>query len=88
MLLQMKQRPDVDNPRNYPPEIIEELEELLLSGGPSVPDPKREDFYDLENHGRTFFIYVSPKTGRVTLLGTWLHAMPPSELADCATACE
>jgi hypothetical protein len=88
MLLQMKQRPDVDNLRNYPAAIIEELEELLLSGGSALPDPKRKDFYDLENHRRTFFIYTSPKTGRVTLLGTWLHAMPASELADCATASE
>lgn len=88
MLLQMKERPDVDNLRNYSPEIIKELEELLLSGGSSVPDPKRKYFYDLQDDRRTFFIYVSPTTGRVTLLATWLHAAPVPEFADCATACE
>jgi hypothetical protein len=86
MLLQMKERPDVDNLRNYPAAIIEELQELLLSGGSALPDPERKDFYDLENHGRTFFIYTSPKTGRVTLLATWPHLVPVSEFADCATA--
>ena len=88
MLLQLKQRPEVDNLRNYPAEIIKELEELLLSGGPSVPDPKRDGFYDLTSHRHTFFIYISPKTARVTLLGTWLHAMPAFERADRAAACD
>jgi hypothetical protein len=88
MLLPMKERPDVDNLRNYPPEIVKELKELLLSGGSSVADPKRKYFYDLENDRRTFFVYISPATARVTLLATWLHAAPVSEFADCATACE
>jgi hypothetical protein len=30
MLLKIKHRPDVDNLRNYPAEIIKELEELRL----------------------------------------------------------
>ena len=33
MFLRMKPLPGVDNLRNYPAEIIKELEELLLSGG-------------------------------------------------------
>jgi hypothetical protein len=73
MLLRMKQLPGVDNRRNYPAEIIKGLEELLLSGGSALPDPKREGFYDLENHERTFFIQISPITGRVALLATWLR---------------
>lgn len=67
----MKQLPGVDNLRNYPAEIIKELEELLLSGGSALPDPKRKGFYDLENYERTFFIYTSLTTGRVVLLATW-----------------
>jgi hypothetical protein len=65
----------VDNPRNYPAEIIKELEGLLLSGGSALPDPKRKGFYDLENHERTFFIQISPITGEVTLLATWRKAL-------------
>jgi hypothetical protein len=71
----MKQRPAVDNLRNYPAEIIKELEELLLSGGSALPDPKRKGFYDLENYDRTFFIQISSITGKVVLLATWRKAL-------------
>jgi hypothetical protein len=67
----MKQLLSVDNLQNYPAEIIRELEELLLSGGSALPDPKRKGFYDLESQERTFFIHVSSMTGRVALLATW-----------------
>jgi hypothetical protein len=73
MFLRMKQLPGVDNLRNYPAEVIKGLEELLLSGGSALPDPKRKGFYDLENHERTFFIQISSVTGRVVLLATWLR---------------
>ena len=73
MFLRMKHRPAVDNLRNYPAEIIKELEELLLTGGSALPDPKRKGFYDLENHERTFFIQISSVTGRVVLFATWLR---------------
>src|ERR1700704_1256153 len=81
MFLRMKQLPGVDNLGNYPTEIIEELKELLLLGGLAFPDPKRKDFYDLENLERTFFIHISPKTGRVGLLATWLRAA--IEFTEC-----
>ena len=71
----MKQLPGVDNLRNYPAEIIKELEELLLSGGSALPDPKRKGFYDLENYERTFFIQISSITGKVALLATWRKAL-------------
>ena len=74
----------MDNLRNYPAEIIKELEELLLSGGSALPDPKRKDFYDLENLGRTFFIHISPKTAKVILIATWPHIVPVAEFAHCA----
>ena len=72
MLLKIKHRPDVDNLRNYPTEIIKELEELLLSGGSALADPKRKDFYDLENLGRIFFVHISSTTAKVMLIATWL----------------
>jgi hypothetical protein len=71
MFLRLKQLPGVDNLRNYSAEIIKELEELLLSGGSALPDPKRKGFYDVENYERTFFIRILPITGRVGLLATW-----------------
>jgi len=73
----MKRLPGVDNPRNYPAEIIKELEELLLWGGSALPDPKRKGFYDLENCERRFFIQISPISGKVALLATWRKALFP-----------
>ena len=75
MFLRLKRLPGVDNPRNYPAEIIKELEELLLWGGSALPDPKRKGFYDLENYDRTFFIQISSITGKVVLLATWRKAL-------------
>jgi hypothetical protein len=71
----MRLRAGAENPRNYPAEIIKELEGLLLSGGSALPDPKRKGFYDLENHERTFFIQISSITGKVVLLATWRKAL-------------
>jgi hypothetical protein len=75
MFLRMKQLLSVDNLQNYPAEIIRELEELLLSGGSALPDPKRKGFYDLEGQQRTFFIHVSSVTGRVALLAMWQNTL-------------
>jgi hypothetical protein len=75
MFLRIKRLPGVDNLRNYPAEIIKELEELLLRGGSALPDPKRKGFYDLENYERTFFIHISPITRKVVLLATWRKAL-------------
>jgi hypothetical protein len=75
MFLRMKRLPSVDNLRNYPAEIIKELEELLLWGGSALPDPKRSGFYDLENYERTFYIQISSITGKVVLLATWRKAL-------------
>src|SRR5712692_9269311 len=75
MFLRMKRLPGVENPRNYPAEIIKELEELLLLGGSALSDPKRKGFYDLENYERTFFIQISSETGKVVLFATWRKAL-------------
>jgi hypothetical protein len=74
MFLRMKRLPGVENLRNYPAEIIKELEELLLWGGSALPDPKRKGFYILEDYERTFFIQISSITGKVVLLATWRKA--------------
>src|ERR1700731_4675744 len=74
MFLRMNRLPGVDNLRSYPAEIVKELEELLLWGGSAAPDSKRKGFYELENHVRTFFIQISPITGKVVLLAAWRKA--------------
>ena len=84
MFLRMEQLPGVDNPRQYPTELIEELEKLLLSGGSASSDPKRKGFYDIESPERTFFIHISPTNGRVGLLATWHRSEDAVEHASCA----
>ena len=82
MLLRLEHLSGVDNARNYPPEMIKELEQLLLAGGSASPDPRRKHFYDLENRDRTFFIHISPITGRVVLLAVWLRPSCAVDLTD------
>jgi hypothetical protein len=79
----MNQLQSVENVRGYPAAIIKELEELLFWGGSALADPKRKDFYDLQNRDRTFFIHVSSITGRVALLATWLHVGRAPDLTNC-----
>jgi hypothetical protein len=54
MLLRLEHLSGIDNVRNYPTEIIRELERLLLEGVSASPDARRNNFYDLESRGRTF----------------------------------
>jgi hypothetical protein len=87
MFLRMEQLSGVDNPRHYRTEIVEELQELLLSGSSALPDPKRKSCYNLENHERLFFIHISPNRGTAALIATWLlRSQGTVEPADCAEA--
>jgi hypothetical protein len=69
-LEQEQQRP-IHNRQNYPADIVGRLEKLLVEGVSARQDPKRRNFYDIENADRVFFIYLSPLNGSVTLLATW-----------------
>ena len=70
-MLRMERRPSIDNPRNYPAEVVDHLGRLLVEGASVREDPRRKNFYDVEHADRTFFIHVSPSNGRVTLLAKW-----------------
>jgi hypothetical protein len=90
MLLRIEHLSGVDNVRNYPFEIIHELEHLLRTGAPVVPDPRRKGFYDLKSHERIFFIHISPVTGRVLLLATWFRSasgMDHSDRTEAQSGC-
>jgi hypothetical protein len=68
---QQKQPLDIENLRNYPAEVVEELRRLLASDAPARPDPHRADFYELDGPTRVFYVHVSPAIGSVLLLGIW-----------------
>ena len=73
MHLRMEHLSGVENARHYSPETIKELEQILRAGGYAFPDPRRKHFYDLMAQDRTFYIFISPVTGRVELLAAWLR---------------
>jgi len=84
MLLRLKEDPRIDNLRSYPTDIVEKLRALLVAGAQAYPDPRRKQFYDVENGSRIFYIHLSP-TGKVWLLATWLkHSQPMAAAKDAA----
>ena len=71
MFLKIANDLNIENLNDYPTEVVSQLEELLASGVEARLDPKRKNFYDVENVGRGFFIHASPPSGNVMLLATW-----------------
>lgn len=72
MLIRLNHKPVIDNLRNYPQSIVDRLALLLGDGALANPDPHRPGFYDVADGERVFFIHISPVTGRVWLLASWL----------------
>lgn len=61
----------IENARLYPPEVVDRLYTALSNGAELHVNESRTNFYDLNAEGHTFFIYISPPTGNVTLIATW-----------------
>jgi hypothetical protein len=72
MLLQINDQTRIEDPRQYGSEAVNDLRTLLTAGGRAHRDPHRENFYEIENDGRTFYIYISPNSGEVVLLARWI----------------
>jgi hypothetical protein len=86
MILQLSGKPIVENLRNYPPSAVERLRALLTDGAVAEPDIQREGFYDVKDGDRVFFIHISPVSGKVILLASWLEETLPSPPAHSAAA--
>ena len=61
----------IEDPRKHSPEMVEALRCLLDSDAAARPDPKRPDFFELDNGALTFYVHISPISGRVLLLAAW-----------------
>ena len=48
----------IEAPRNHSLETQERLRQLLDSGAPARPDPKRPDFFEIEDQTQAFYIHV------------------------------
>jgi hypothetical protein len=73
LMVQVKERARIENPRNYASGAVEQLRHLLQIGSPAKRDPHRENFYELESNGEVYFIHISPISGNVVLLAKWLR---------------
>ena len=71
MVLQLTQELVIENLRRYPAETVESLRGLLQGGALAHADPRHENFYELENGSRVYYIFLSPATHKVILLATW-----------------
>ncbi len=61
----------IENARLYPSAIVDRLQTALLNGADPHADESRRNFFDLDIEGHTYFIYISPASGNVTLIATW-----------------
>jgi hypothetical protein len=73
MILRLSTGSRIDNPRNYAAHVVKDLAHLLTAGGSAEPDPRRENFYELDGENDTYYIHISPISGNVVLLAKWLR---------------
>ena len=85
MILRIEQQLTIDNLQNYPSEVVDQLEKLLVKAVSARPDPRRKNFYDVEDAERAFFVHVSPLTRKVILLAVWRLLGSPSVSFEVVT---
>ena len=78
MAFRMRKIANIENPREYAADAVEDLRHLLLAGGQAERDPRREHFYNVEGDKSAYYIHVSPITGNVILLAKWSR-----QTSDC-----
>lgn len=78
MVLRLNPEPQIEDLRSHPAETVEKLRQLLASGAQARPDPRRKDFYELQDGSRVFYIHISPINGKVLLLAIWHKTEAPS----------
>lgn len=70
MLLKFNKAPRIEDLRDHSAESIETLRTLLQAGATARRDPRRRDFYEVDNCSRVFYIHITPR-GKVWLLAIW-----------------
>ncbi len=80
-----KQPPLIEDLRNHSQEQIAELRQLLVSGAPARPDPRRPGFYEVEGLANIYYVFKYPSGTKVLLLGAWERANDPvAALVGCS----
>jgi hypothetical protein len=78
MLLKLNETPRIEDLRNHSAESIKTLRTLLQTGAPARRDPRRRDFYEVDNCSRVFYIHITPR-GKVWLLAIWAKESTESD---------
>jgi hypothetical protein len=68
--------PRIETLRAYSAQTINALSDLITSGAPARPDPRRAGFYEIESASEVFYVHISPVNGRVLLIGVWHRTTP------------
>ena len=79
MLLRLNEDPRIEDLRNHSADSVETLRMLLRTGTPARPDPRRRDFYEVDDSARVFYIHITPR-GRVLLLAIWSKGNPEPDV--------
>ncbi len=81
MILRLNQNANIEDLRNYPAETLEQLRILLAEGAQARVDPRRKNFYEVEDSSRVFYIHICPN-GKVLLLAIWDKVNPAASCPE------
>ena len=85
MLLKLIETPKIEDLRNHSADSIKALHTLLQAGAPARQDPRRPNFYEVDNCSRVFYIHITPK-GKVWLLAIWTQDSAQQDVEPDTTA--
>lgn len=77
----------VESLRNHPASDVDTLQRLLAAGADATADPHHRDFYEVEDAGRVFYIYISPVSGQVQLAAIWQSNSHPEVVRAARASC-
>ncbi len=86
MAVRLNPQAEIEDLRHHSAETVEILRELLVCGAPAKPDPRRPNFYEVQNHSQVFYIHISPFNGKVMLLATWPKQTRPATFQASSSA--
>jgi hypothetical protein len=73
MMIQIEREARIENPREYEHGAVDHLRHLLELGSSAQRDPRRQNFYDIDGNGESYYIHISPVSGNVVLLARWFR---------------
>jgi hypothetical protein len=68
---------EIEDLGNHPTVTVIRLGILLAGTVNATPDPKRRCVYEIEGGSTVYYIYVSPSSGKISLLASWANAVRP-----------